>query len=175
MISSFKRHKMIFLVLLLSMIYPYKNLAQTETANNSIYFEMFSNDIFYSINYDRMFSDNFGGRIGLSYISEFNFIFLKIDNLLVVPATINYFIGKGKSKMEIGAGIVYGSIGNSHSSNIFGFKSGHNSMSPIRGTATFGYRYQPKDGGLIFRIGFTPFFGSGKFFPSGGISFGVSF
>ena len=121
-----------------------------------------------------MFSDSFGGRIGISYISEFNII-TKIDNLFVVPATINYFIGNRNSKMEIGVGIVYASVGNSHSSNIFGFKSGHNSASPIRGTATFGYRYQPKDGGLVFRIGFTPFFGSGKFFPSGGISFGASF
>jgi len=45
----------------------------------------------------------------------------------------------------------------------------------VGGTATIGYRYQQNDGGFLFRIGFTPLFGSGGFQPWGGLSLGFSF
>jgi hypothetical protein len=171
MMSIINNYRLIFLVALLGLIYPYKNFAQTETAKNSIYLELLGNGGLYSINYDRMFSENVGARVGLSYLSEFDIIFAKIEDLFIAPVTINYLVGERNSKLELGAGIVFISVKNS---DIFGFtKAEHNSA--IRGTATFGYRYQPKDGGFVFRAGFTPVFGSQGFYPSGGISFGFCF
>ena len=45
----------------------------------------------------------------------------------------------------------------------------------VIGTATLGYRYQPREGGTIFRIGFTPLYFFDHFFPWLGISVGTDF
>jgi len=69
----------------------------------------------------------------------------------------------------------------------------YNLASNVGGTLTFGFRYQPKDGGFLFKAALTPFFGLTKvpdknysvcdsprtepfFFPLfGGVSFGHVF
>jgi hypothetical protein len=162
----------LFIILITWIIYPHKNLAQTEISNNSIYLELLGNGVAYSINYDRMISEYVGARIGLSYIPEHETFFDKVGDTFIVPALINYFVGKGSSKLELGAGIIY--IGGDKNTHYIGFFSPKRN-SAIRGTATFGYRHQSADGGFVFRIGFTPFFGFGQFIPFGGISFGFCF
>ena len=58
--------------------------------------------------------------------------------------------------------------------DFFGVGSGSGGTA-VGGTATIGYRYQPSNGGFLFRIGFTPFFAEDGFAASGGISLGFSF
>jgi hypothetical protein len=137
---------------------------------NSIYFEALGNGGLYSVNYDRLFTDNFGGRLGLMYLSEVDIFFVAAEDILIFPATLNYFIGE-KHKLELGAGVVFASVSNTRA---FGFKSDSDG-SNIVGTATIGYRYQKPDGGFLFRVGFTPLFGSEGIEPWGGISLGYSF
>jgi hypothetical protein len=49
------------------------------------------------------------------------------------------------------------------------------STSGISASFVVGYRYQPIERGVLFRIGFTPFVGSNeRFLPSGDISFGYA-
>jgi hypothetical protein len=172
MTNHIKDRKMIFVIVILGFFYPYENFAQTNAANNSLYLELLGNGVAYSVNYDRMIYEKVGGRIGLSYIPEHETFFDKVGNTFIIPALINYFIGKGGSKLELGAGIIY--IAGDKNTHYIGFFSPkHNSA--IRGTATFGYRHQPADGGFVFRIGFTPFFGLGQFIPFAEISFGFCF
>lgn len=47
----------------------------------------------------------------------------------------------------------------------------------VNPTAVVGYRYQPKDTGVLFRIGFAPILdlGNGRIFPLFGASIGYSF
>jgi hypothetical protein len=144
----------------------------SQPKQNSIYFEALGNGGLYSFNYDRMFTESLGGRIGFMYLSELDFIFTSINDLLLIPITLNYFVGSGNSKLELGGGIVYVSVSGGE---FFGIKSSNKSSSNAAGTATIGYRYQQSSGGFLFRIGFTPFFNSGGFAPSSGISFGFSF
>jgi hypothetical protein len=48
--------------------YQSQALAQpNDTARNAVYFELFGNGAVYSINYERLFSPSFSGRIGASY------------------------------------------------------------------------------------------------------------
>lgn len=155
----------IFLILLFN---TFSLSAQTKP--NSIYFEALGSAVIYSINYDRLFTENFGGRIGFMYLSELDFIFVSAKDLLFIPVTLNYFVG-GKHKLELGAGAVFAGVS---STGAFGFKSG-NAQSNIVGTATIGYRFQKSKGGFLFRISFTPFFTSKGIVPYGGVSMGMCF
>ena len=56
----------------------------------------------------------------------------------------------------------------------FGFKSSEGG-SAVAGTAVIGYRYQPKDGGFVFRVGLNTFFIGNGAAVSGGLSVGFSF
>lgn len=139
----------------------------TQTKPNSIYFEALGNGGLYSVNYDRLFTENFGGRVGVMYLSTLDFFWTSIDNILLIPAILNYFVGT-KHKLELGGGIVFASVGS------FGFESG-SGASNVVGTAVIGYRYQKPEGGFLFRAGFTPLFNSEGVEPWGGISLGFSF
>ena len=90
--------------------------------------------------------------------------------LLIAPLMGNYFIGDGSHKFELGAGPA---IVNASASTDFG--TFDESGTFLFGTATAGYRFQPNDGGFVFRIGFTPLFGSTGFLPWAGLSLGYSF
>ncbi|RPH74445.1 hypothetical protein EHM76_03560 [bacterium] len=137
---------------------------------NSLYFELLGNGGIYSVNYDRLFTGNIGGRIGIMYLSELDIIVSSFQDLLIIPVTINYLVGSGNNKLEFGAGVVYVHISGGE---FFGL--GFNEGSGTLGTATIGYRYQQTDGGLLFRIGFTPVFSPEGLLPMGGISLGTSF
>jgi hypothetical protein len=141
----------------------------TQTHPNSIYLELMGNGGLYSLNYDRLFTENIGARIGFMYFETEDFLFGTDIELFLIPITLNYLVGSENHKFELGIGpvIVFGSAG------FFGYESV--SGSGVGGTATIGYRYQPIDGGFLFRIGFTPYFGFGEFHPTGGLSVGYTF
>ena len=159
----------------ISMLSAVSNKAHAQSArtdHNSVYLELLGNGVFFSINYDRMFSQSIGGRVGFSYA--------ELDdedgegNVFVtfVPVVANYLVGKGKHKLEIGLGalVVFASR------DFFGF-GGTSAVdnSGVFGTGTFGYRLQPPDGGFVFRAGFTPIFSAKKLSLWGGLSFGYAF
>ena len=156
-------------VLLLLIVFSQTGYSQTKP--NSIYFEFIGNGVLYSINYDRLFTEDISGRIGLMYLSKLDWIFFTIDDIVIVPVTLNYLIGNGSNKFEIGAGIDYLSVSGG---SIFGLHA-NASESKVFGTATIGYRYQQADGGFLFRIGFTPVFGENGLQPLGGLSLGFTF
>lgn len=137
---------------------------------NSLYLELLGNGGLYSVNYDRLFTENFGGRIGFMYISSLDFIIVSAEDFVLFPVLLNYFVGN-RHKLELGAGVIFVSV---KSVGAFGFKS-NSGGSNIVGTAVIGYRYQNPDGGFLFRIGFTPMINSEGIEPWGGISFGFSF
>jgi hypothetical protein len=93
-------------------------------------------------------------------------------NLMLFPIMANYLIGPGNHKLEIGAGplLLYASAKASVGGDV---TSG--SGAALAGTAVFGYRYVPRDGGFTFRGGFTPVFSAGGFQPWVGLSFGYVF
>jgi hypothetical protein len=162
-----KNIRLIALVILIFSAINFPVNAQTHP--NSIYLEFFGNGGLYSLNYDRLFSEDIGARIGFMYFETEQFLFLTDIELFLIPITLNYLAGSENHKFELGIGpvLVFGSAG------IFGLES--DSGSGVGGTATIGYRYQPKDGGFLFRIGFTPYWGFDEFYPTGGLSLGYAF
>jgi len=152
-------------------------------AQSAIFLELGGNALVYSVNIDRMIDDNKGFRIGIGYMGlsagTVNSDGTAEDDvsasMLLVPAMFNFFVGSqdkynhlGSSKLELGIGAILVSANGKFGSTSF-------SGTGVGGTATIGYRYQPYDGGFVFRIGFTPVFAASTFFPWAGISFGLAF
>ncbi len=120
----------------------------------------------YSLNYDINFDaapGGFGVRAGLSYMS-FGGV-----GLFTFPVMGNYLFGNGNHFFEVGLGATYMKL-SAEGDALFIDGSG------IVGTMNIGYRYQPQDGGFLFRAGLSPMFGGFGFYPLWGyLSFGYSF
>ena len=90
------------------------------------------------------------------------------------PITANYLSGEGSSHLELGAGIVP-VILTLNGEEVFIGSKVRDREAVVLETMTIGYRYQPSDGGLVFRIAFTPLLLFDKVLPFGGISLGAAF
>ncbi|MBL7787007.1 MAG: hypothetical protein JNM36_13950 [Chitinophagales bacterium] len=120
-------------------------------ARSTIYIEAGGPGLITSFNYDFRFkkaNDGLGMRLGIGGFM------LDGDGVLTVPVQLNYLSGKHNNYFEIGAGISYCSS----SGTLFMTDSGSNNS--VIGSLTFGYRYQPKKGGVNFRAGLSPIFGN---------------
>src|SRR5262249_44252341 len=145
-------------------------------APNAVYLELLGNGIFDSINYDRRLNDRFDLRAGFGYITLGASAGALSSSVTVVsvPLMANVLLGptSSSSHFELGAGAtVLGAWGSSGSSAIGVGFSGVTAMP----TTTIGYRYQPRSGGFVFRVGVTPsliFADRAYAFVSGGLSFG---
>ncbi len=58
------------------------------------------------------------------YLSKFDMIIYSIENIFIMPITLNYFLGIGNNKFEIGVGINYLNISGG---SIFGIETNANS------------------------------------------------
>jgi hypothetical protein len=172
-------------VLIMIVLLSSAAMAQSPTAPNSVYGELAGNGLFYSVNYDHLFTGSFGGRVGASYFSP-SFV-----STATFPLMAYYLIGSGNSKLELGLGacVVLQQEGQSFS---WGSSDDEFEGNGVLVTSTVGYRYQRAEGGIVFRVGLTPFFGKYvqetllpsyryvteevyKFNFSGGISIGYAF
>ena len=162
--------KTFILTVLLTGLLSSLSFSQTNiTAPNSLHLELLGNGLIYSLNYERMIVESFGARIGIGYLQVKEIDGDDQASLTTVPVMVTYLLGSKSSKLELGVGICYINI----SADIEEFLGVEESET--LGTATFGYRYQRSDGGLLFRIGVTPFFGSIGFQLSGAVGFGFAF
>jgi hypothetical protein len=142
---------------------------QTDRAQ-SVYFEVGGPGLALTINYDARFSHKRAGlgyRVGTGYFASGG------NNVFTVPLQLNYLFGREDSKsfFELGGGTTFL---NSHGDNkgktfIFDRVTG------FIGTATIGYRIQPRATGFNFRIGFVPIFYDEGIIAAGGASFGYNF
>jgi len=138
-------------------------------ASNTFFVELGGNAAVYSLNYERFFTPQIGLRIGGMYLQaddDFG------DEVAVglFPVMATYLLGRGNGHFEVGGGLGFATAGFSSTDLGDDF-----SDSAVYGTATFGYRYQKPEGGVIFRAGFTPIIASGTIVPWAGISVGYAF
>lgn len=127
-------------------------MAQSPTSPNSVYLEFLGNGLFYSINYEYLFTESFGGRVGAGYIAPLWY------STGTFPLMACYLRGSGNHKLELGLGACV--ILQSENQGVsFWNEDEEIKGSGVLGTATVGYRYQRPEGRIIFRAGLTPFFG----------------
>ncbi|BAU53171.1 hypothetical protein [Mucilaginibacter gotjawali] len=140
------------------------------TRAQNVYIELGGPGLLFSANYDTRFSqhrDGLGGRIGLGFIASGG------ASVVTVPVQLNYLLGKSDKYFEIGLGATYASFNSG--SDFLSLNTNPVTANTVLGTMTFGYRYQPVDGGFNFRASFNPIFDSSNFVPYFGLSFGYTF
>lgn len=132
---------------------------------NSIFLEYFGNGSFYySLNYDRIMLDKpswkLAARIGAMYHRQkFDFFVENGYRLRYnIPIEISYLRGKGNNYLELGAGVTYLHEGyDSYVQTEFGLpRIGYIKHQNLNYFGRIGYRYQKTNGGVFFKVGFTP-------------------
>ena len=157
------------LLILLMAGAPQSALGQAPvTARNAFYLELLGNGFLYSLNYDRLLTDQISGRVGFMFLGAASDT--SAAALAAAPIMVNYLVGQGNSHFEAGIGVTLLSGG---IENVEDFED--EDFNGAIGTATLGYRYQRPAGGFVFRVGLTPFFGAGGIVPYLGVSFGYGF
>jgi len=145
-----------------------------EPPENAIYFEALGPGILYSINYERMVSNNVSIRIGYSsWQVTTPFLITSSVSFTGIPVMVNFLQGDGNSKLELGAGIEF--VQYSSTSSFLGYDPTTNTGSGNVVILSFGYRYQPMGGGIQFRVGIDPVIGPNGARVTGGLSLGVCF
>ncbi len=131
-----------------------------DPAKNTVFCEVGGNGVFYSLNYDRLFTPSFGFRIGYSYYSLSPTNASSTLTIHVIPLTVNYFYGSGNSKLELGLGMTYSPTSRFQIPGILTQEEIIVDTKITFFTAVIAYRYQPLNGGLNFRIGIVPSYGT---------------
>lgn len=134
--------------------------------NNHIYLELGGHGLMYSLNYERMISEDFSLRAGAS-AWKFGIFKSDRDNYMIFPVTLNIITGKTKHHNEFGAGVDF--IFRNDTSE----DKNKDYIVPIAFAA---YRYH-YDNGWVFRGSFTPFYDieEEKIIPYFGLSYGKRF
>ena len=136
-----------------------ENTAPSERAQNTLHVELLGAGMLYSVNYDRHVFGRWHLRGGYSALKG-DFLFGGWVHLVPVQLT---YVSDTEGALELGAG---GTL-------LFG-----DTRTPVVATFTVGYRYQPRDQGHMYRVGFTPLVGYDDGFraaPSIGFSWGYAF
>ena len=144
-----------------------------KNANQVFYLEVLGIGGYGSLNYENVvFRKNkvkIGLRIGLStyHIIDFTNTF---NPDIIIPFSVNGFYGN-KHNVEFGVGQTFSSIVQLNSTDYSTDRENGFSTS-----FTLGYRYQKQNGGIIFRIAYTPIIDHNKYYENwGGISIGYAF
>jgi hypothetical protein len=145
--------------------------SQDLNANRAIFLEGLGNGLTYSLNYDTRFGPEaygLGGRGGVGFIP--------VDgvNITSFPFVLNYLLGQRGHYFEFGIGATILTIGTRSEGNIS--RKEFDRATGIGATLSIGYRYQPLDGGLMFRAGLAPIFdrtGNLPYWPQ--VSLGYAF
>jgi hypothetical protein len=127
-------------------------------APNSVYAEGLGAGLLYSINYERLVTEDIGVRAGFGYwsvsssASSDGTTATSSASALTIPITVSYLGVRGrKSALEVGGGLTVLHL--SGSSSGFGVSSNGSDTSAL-GVAMIGYRLHPVDGaGFQFRVG----------------------
>lgn len=137
----------IFIFLISSNIHSFSQ-NDSISAKNSVFAEIGGNGLLYSANLDRILFENnkirFALRVGYNYFPTGNQI-----GFTVVPSEISFlynFAGENNF-FEFGTGITW-----------YKLKEKIDNEEILFGCARIGYRYQPYEGGIFFKAGFTPTF-----------------
>ncbi|HSJ09281.1 MAG TPA: hypothetical protein VK928_05185 [Longimicrobiales bacterium] len=141
------------------------------------YIEVGGAGLFYSLNYEGRFSDHLTARLGFTFLNMTVFSEESGEDsqiaVTLLPVMMNVLVGRGNSRLEIGAGPLVAVTGSGINRVDRGPASVEFSddLSLAGVTSAVGYRYHRPEGGLLFRATVTPFY-SGRAQVWGGLSLG---
>jgi len=138
-----------------------------DTKNNVLYLELGGSAAnILSVNYERSIGSNFSLRIGYSSFR------MGDARLTTLPLMAHYLLPlfSSSNNLDVGLGLLAVRIKGGRGT-VFGLDA----AGGLGVTGFIGYRYQPKDGGLVFKIGVAPVLLRGHSIGLLGLGFGQSF
>jgi hypothetical protein len=153
------------------------SLAEPRKAPNVVFAEALGSGLLHSLNYERLFdSVHLGIRGGASYFTYSTSSYDRTGNLVLVsfPAVASYYLGWRSHNLQLGLGATVLYSGVATDSRGTEFQSERSGLG-LAASGVIGYRYLPRDGGVMFGLAFTPLLRSGSFLPWGGANVGYAF
>jgi hypothetical protein len=160
--------KLLFITLLMSIyasVYTQEIKKPAAMQRNSIYFEAFSQGLYNSLSYDRLFS--LDKKVKTSFSAGITLI--PHPDLFVVgtPVSFNFIFFQKSHHLELGLGFtpLFIRFGNIYANEWYldesgtlqeNYFTGHSNDIYNYFTPKIGYRYQKPEGGLFLRATFTP-------------------
>jgi len=142
------------------------------TKPKTVFLEVGGPGLALTVNYDTRFGDSrdkWGYRVGAGYYNTGS------NWVASVPLQINYLYGGhkagGSSFLELGAGTTFVRSHGTPNGTYFEFDN----ITGFIATGTLGYRFQQDNGGINFRIEFTPIVYDDGLIAAGGVSIGYTF
>ena len=137
-------------------------LAQRRDASNSLFIEGGGPGLLYSVNYELLFDDDSGIRVGFSYqplsAAASSGGGSGKASVITVPILATYLASSGSNALELGGGATLIRADGAASGNGLAVSSAGTN---VLGTAILGYRRQPLEGGIQLRIGLEALVGKG--------------
>jgi len=121
-----------------------------------------------SANYDSRFNaerNGWGYTVGIGGFSS------EGNSVITVPFQINYLIGEHSSMLQVGGGATFLRSTGNNTGKTWSFDR----ITGFVATGSFGYRYQPEQKGISFKVEFVPILYDEGIIPAGGISIGYTF
>lgn len=143
-------------------IVPAATLRAQGEGSTRAYLELGGHGLAYSVNFERDVGAGFDLRLGLGGVP--------LDGLRygVAVGMLGWQPTNGTHALHVGAG-----AGVVRFDEVFFLEGGPTTT--VYGTATVGYRYQPRPRGLILQIAFTPLFVDRRVQPWVGVAIGRAF
>lgn len=141
------------------------------TAPNAIYIEIAGRGLFLSASYERLLFEttphNIALSAGLGFWASIEISGTGPDKSgITIPIYAGYLYG-GNHNFELGIGLTLAPG--------VSYEFAQEFTSDWMITTFIGYRYQPIDGGFLFRVGYAPIFGNEGMIKYGGIALGYAF
>lgn len=121
-----------------------------------------------SANYDTRFNEE---RNGWGYTVGIGGFSAEGNSVITVPFQVNYLIGEHASMLQVGGGATFLHSTGNNTGKTWSFDK----ITGFVATGSVGYRYQPEQKGISFKVEFVPIMYNEGVIPAGGISIGYTF
>jgi hypothetical protein len=134
----------------------------------SFYMQLGGAGLAISANYDARFNaerNGWGYTVGIGGFSA------EGNSVITVPFQVNYLIGEHTSMLQVGGGATFLHSTGNNTGKTWSFDK----ITGFVATGSIGYRYQPDQKGISFKVEFVPIMYNEGVIPAGGISIGYTF
>lgn len=127
-----------------------------QNRRNSVQFELGGNGLLYSLGYERLAWEEIALKAGVSFFRLTEKGTDKDFNIATLPIGVSYLLNISKARhfAELGVGANFICLSSTMNSYV---RETDYYLNP---TANIGYRYYSKNGRWIYKVSFTPFYGT---------------
>ena len=146
----------------MSVLVVLSTLASAAPAKHAAYLELGGSGIIYTANYERRLGQHVAVSAGLGGLGLREPATQTSFGWAIQPWRVHGLLGSRGHHLEASLGFAWGLMRGDVNE-----PGRPRNFWLVHGTSSLGYRFQPDDGGFVFRAAVTPFYGGGRFAPLG--------